>query len=163
MHPAEILLVACIFHLTEGYLNANAVVGDWKCVCLILGWSLETVTECSWPAQPQGEERIFARACMKQHCINFSGFYLWRNISGALLGNAILCLQPLFSSVQPYVPGNYVIMKKKALFDHLKIIYFLKAIYILQCDLCYTNLQLDPNPNSSQQKTFNKILSNVRM
>lgn len=25
-------------------LNANAVVGDWKCVCLILGWSLETVT-----------------------------------------------------------------------------------------------------------------------
>lgn len=72
-------------------------------------------------------------------------------MSGALLGNAILCLQPLFSSVQPFVPGNYVIMKQKALFDRLKMIHFLKAFYTLQCYLGYTNLQLDPNLNSSQQ------------
>lgn len=72
-------------------------------------------------------------------------------MSGALLGNAILSLQPLFSSVQPFVPGNYVIMKKKALFDRLNLIFFFKPLYILQCYLSYTNLQLDPNLNSSQQ------------
>lgn len=40
VHTAETLLVACIFHLTEVYVECKRCSG-WKCVCTFLAWSLE--------------------------------------------------------------------------------------------------------------------------
>lgn len=130
-------------------LNASAVVGDWKCVCLILGWSLETVTlSAADLLNLKGKKKESLHVLAWSNIASIFLDFTYREISVELYLAMLSCLQPLFSSVQPFVPGNYVIMKKKALFDRLM------ALYILQCYLTYTNLQnlqLDPNLNNSQQ------------
>lgn len=79
-----ILQKPCLLHAFSTrlrfMLNANAVVGDWKCVCTSLGWSLEvltlvTLSECTWPARPQRKKKGIS-TCLHEATLHlFSCFF----------------------------------------------------------------------------------------